>query len=101
MFFYSVLETVTSNSNTGTISFNYPTSRPTDNGGSYTPGFFDTLPHIRLEGLTADYLNVIIVLLIISYIASYILPMLGLGTLFTQLWGKRLKGRFYFILNSN
>jgi len=84
-FLSSGTKTITTSSNTGgTISFNYPASSPSYSG-SYTPGFFDTLPHIRLEGLTADYLNVIIVLLIISYIASIFLPLLGLGPIFSQL----------------
>ena len=82
-----ILETTTSSSSTGAISFNYGGgSLPSYSGGSsYTPGFLDTLPHIRLEGLTADYLNGIIVVLLIAYIGSAILPLFNVGPLFSQL----------------
>ena len=82
-----ILETITSNPSTGAVSVNFPSYIPQSSGGSYTPGFFDTLPYIRLEGLTADYINVVIILLIFTYIASIFLPALNLGPLVSQLSG--------------
>lgn len=80
-------ETITSNPSTGAVSVNFPSYIPQSSGGSYTPGFFDTLPYIRLEGLTADYINVVTILLILTYVASIFLPLLNLGPLVSQLTG--------------
>ena len=81
-------ETITSNPSTGSVSVNFPSYIRPSNGGSYNPGFFDTLPYIRLEGLTADYINVVIILLLLTYLATIFLPALNLGPLVSQLTGK-------------
>jgi len=84
-FLSSGTKTITSSASAGTVSVNFPNYIQPSTGGSYNPGFFDTLPYIRLEGLTADYINVIIIVLLLSYLAAYLLPALNLGPLFSQL----------------
>lgn len=81
----SGLKTVTSSSSTGAISINFPASSPSYSGGTYNPGILDTLPFIRLEGISADHVNVVIVLLILTYLATIFFPLLNLGSLFSGL----------------
>ena len=88
MLYFDFKETITSSASAGTVSVNFPNYIQPSTGGSYNPGFFDTLPYIRLEGLTADYINVVIILLLLTYLAAYLLPALNLGPLFSQLTGK-------------
>jgi len=83
-FLSSGTKTISSNPSTGAVSINFPAYIQPSPGGSYNPGFFDTLPHIRLEGLTADYINVIILLLLLTYVGSIFLPALNLGPLVSQ-----------------
>jgi hypothetical protein len=83
-FLSSGTKTITSNPSTGSVSLNFPAYIQPSPGGSYNPGLFDTLPHIRLEGLTADYINVIILLLLLTYVGSIFLPALNLGPLVSQ-----------------
>lgn len=85
---FYLTETITSNPSTGSVSLNFPAYIQPSPGGSYNPGLFDTLPHIRLEGLTADYINVIILLLLLTYVGSIFLPALNLGPLVSQFTGK-------------
>ena len=86
--FFCSIETISSNPSTGAVSINFPAYIQPSPGGSYNPGFFDTLPHIRLEGLTADYINVIILLLLLTYVGSIFLPALNLGPLVSQFTGE-------------
>ena len=75
---------MTVDTNAGSVSINYPapastsSSSSSNNGGSYSPGFFDTLPHIRLEGLTKDYIYGISLLILLAYTISFFLSLLNL-----------------------
>merc|ERR1739842_234558 len=80
-------KTITSSASTGAISINYPSSSSSSSGGSTSVGFFDTLPYIRLEGLTADYLNVLIVVLMLFYGLSIFSSYLNLQPLIDQFTG--------------
>ena len=91
---YLFLETITSSASTGAISINYPSSSSSSSGGSTSVGFFDTLPYIRLEGLTADYLNVLIVILMAFYGLSIFSSYLNLQPLIDQFTG------MHFIVHS-
>ena len=91
---YIFLETITSSASTGAISINYPSSSSSSSGGSTSVGFFDTLPYIRLEGLTADYLNVLIVILMAFYGLSIFSSYLNLQPLIDQFTG------MHFIVHS-
>ena len=91
---YIFLETITSSASTGAISINYPSSSSSSSGGSTSVGFFDTLPYIRLEGLTADYLNVLIVVLMLFYGLSIFSSYLNLQPLIDQFTG------MHFIIHS-
>ena len=94
IFHYIFLETITSSASTGAISINYPSSSSSSSGGSTSVGFFDTLPYIRLEGLTADYLNVLIVILMLFYGLSIFSSYLNLQPLIDQFTG------MHFIIHS-
>merc|ERR1719464_1745862 len=83
-FLSSGTKTITSSASTGAISINYPSSSSSSSGGSTSVGFFDTLPYIRLEGLTADYLNVLIVILMAFYGFSIFSSYLNLQPLIDQ-----------------
>merc|ERR1719400_127037 len=83
-FLSSGTKTITSSASTGAISINYPSSSSSSSGGSTSVGFFDTLPYIRLEGLTADYLNVLIVILMLFYGLSVFGSYLNLQPLIDQ-----------------
>merc|ERR1711997_73674 len=83
-FLSSGTKTITSSASTGAISINYPSSSSSSSGGSTSVGFFDTLPYIRLEGLTADYLNVLIVILMAFYGLSIFSSYLNLQPLIDQ-----------------
>merc|ERR1719464_2146266 len=83
-FLSSGTKTITSSASTGAISINYPSSSSSSSGGSTSVGFFDTLPYIRLEGLTADYLNVLIVILMLFYGLSIFSSYLNLQPLIDQ-----------------
>ena len=79
-----LLESVAVDTNAASVAINYPASASTSssssssNGGSYNPGIFDTLPHIRLEGLTVDYIYGISLFLLLAYTVSFFLSLFNL-----------------------
>ena len=77
------LETVTPITYAGSVSgvaaVNVPVtiSRPAVFTGAHKVGFFDTLPYIRLEGVSVDFIYTVILLLMAAYAISMLITLVN------------------------
>ena len=87
IFFLSkfALESIEVDTSAGSVSINYPAASSSSSGSSssntgepYNPGLFDTLPHIRLEGLTEGVVYAMSFFLLLAYIIVFISYLLNL-----------------------
>ena len=76
-------ETVTPITYAGSVSgvaaVNVPVtiSRPAVFTGAHKVGFFDTLPYIRLEGVSVDFIYTVILLLMAAYAISMLITLVN------------------------
>ena len=84
-----ILETIRAPSSGG-IVVNVPSSvsgGAVFTGSTYKPGLFDTLPFIRLEGISVDTMYTIVLALMLVYSAILLYPLLTQGPLFRRISG--------------
>ena len=79
------LESIEVDTSAGSVSINFPAASSSSSGSSssntgeaYNPGLFDTLPHIRLEGLTEGVVYAMSFFLLSAYIIVFVLYLLNL-----------------------
>ena len=76
-------ETVTPITYAGSVSgvaaVNVPVtiSRPAVFTGAHKVGFFDTLPYIRLEGVTVDFIYTVILLMMAAYAIGMLISLVN------------------------
>ena len=91
---YNIIsEAIEIDTDPGLVSIHYPAapsslSSSVNNVEEYNPGFFDNLPHIRLDGLTKEYINIISFVLVSTYVIMFLLSLLNLWPLTERLSGK-------------
>ena len=91
-----ILESIAVDTNSGSVSINYPAASSSSSSGSsssnneeeYNLGFYYTFPHISLEGLTKEYINVISFLLVSAYVIMFVLSLLNLWPSTERVSGK-------------
>ena len=62
-------------------------------GSTYKPGFLDTLPYIRLEGVSVDTMYTVVLVLMLAYSALLVYPLFTQSLLF-----RRISGNYCCIL---
>ena len=67
-------------------------------GSTYKPGLFDTLPFIRLEGISVDTMYTVVLTLMLIYSAILLYPVLTQGPLFRRISGNNNDMIFKLIL---
>lgn len=91
-----ILESIEVDTNSGSVSINYPAassssssdSSSSNNEEEYNLGFYYTFPHISLEVLTKEYINVISFLLVSAYVIMFVLSLLNLWPSTERVSGK-------------
>ena len=56
-------------------------------GSTYKPGFLDTLPYIRLEGVSVDTMYTVVLVLMLAYSALLVYPLFTQSLLFRRISG--------------
>ena len=93
-FIYNIiLEAIEIDTHSGLVSIHNPaastsSSSSANNGEEYNPGLFDNFPHIRLDGLTKEYIDIMAFFLVSAYVIMFLLSMLNLGPSTGRISGK-------------
>ena len=67
-------------------------------GSTYKPGLLDTLPYIRLEGVSVDTMYTVVLALMLVYSAMLLYPLFTQGPLFRRISGNNYDTKFCFFI---